>query len=104
MMINLQIRITYQVRLHGLIFKLKGSYEKKIKAFTKNILEIIFKYLGYEVSLKKIRTKELLHDGKLNLNIAAGNYIIPGFKSLDLFTPHYYKSREEFFKLELNMT
>ena len=43
----------------------------------------------------------MLHDGKLNLNIAAGNYIIPGFKSLDLFTPHYYKSREEFFKTRI---
>ena len=38
------------------------------------------------------------YDDEINLNIGAGKYILPGFKSLDIYTPHYYKSKEKFLK------
>ena len=33
---------------------------------------------------------------KINLNIGAGGYVIDGFKSLDLYSKHYYPSKEKF--------
>ena len=42
---------------------------------------------------------------RINLNIGAGNYVIEGFKSLDVYTPHYYKSKKKFLeeRVEYNM-
>lgn len=75
--------------------------KKKIKDFIKKYLKVIFEYLGYQISLKKIEAKPLPKKDIINLNIAAGNYIIPGFKSLDLYTPHYYKSRKKFLETRI---
>ena len=51
--------------------------------------------MGYEISVNK-RAKNMYEKTGLNLNISAGDYIIPGFKSLDIYTPHYYKSKKQF--------
>lgn len=51
--------------------------------------------LGYELSLKKLAQSPHGRKG-LNLNVAAGRYVIPGFVSLDFFSEHYYQSRSEF--------
>ena len=75
--------------------------KKKIKDFIKKYLKVIFEYLGYQISLKKIEAKPLPKKDIINLNVAAGNYIIPGFKSLDLYTPHYYKSRKKFLETRI---
>ncbi len=75
--------------------------KNKFKSFINKYLEIVFKYLGYEISLKKITINKSFDDSKINLNIAAGSQIIPGFKSLDLYTPHYYKSKQEFLETRI---
>ena len=59
------------------------------------VLKKLANILGYEISVSKAVAKPDEITG-LNLNIAAGDYIIPGFKSLDIYTPHYYKTKEEF--------
>lgn len=73
----------------------------KFKGFIKKFLETVFKYLGYEISLKKIKINKSFDNSKINLNIAAGNYVISGFKSLDLYTEHYYKSKQEFLETRI---
>lgn len=56
--------------------------------------------LGFEVEFSRIRKPEHADERseKLNLNIGAGNYTLPHFKSLDFYTPHYYGSLEDFLK------
>lgn len=67
---------------------LKGAY---------HILKTLIKSVGYEIELRKInKSKSTVENGQTNLNIAAGSYVIPGFKSLDIYTPHYYESKEKF--------
>jgi len=67
---------------------------KKISKAIYHILKTLIKLFGYEIEIRK--ANEAVQNGLLNLNIAAGGYVIPGFKSLDIYTPHYYKSKEEF--------
>lgn len=50
--------------------------------------------LGYDV--KTVRAKKTTLPSGVNLNIGAGNYVINGFRSLDVYTPHYYRSRKAF--------
>jgi SAM-dependent methyltransferase len=50
--------------------------------------------LGYHVTA--VRKKKLVVRSGVNLNIGAGNNVIEGFRSLDIYTPHYYRSREAF--------
>ena len=59
------------------------------------MVEPFIRSAGYEISVRRI---EKIQDSGLNLNISPGAYIIPGFKSLDIYTPHYYKSKEDFLK------
>ena len=33
-------------------------------------------------------------ENSINLNIGAGDYVLPGFFSLDFFSPHYYKNKD----------
>jgi SAM-dependent methyltransferase len=67
---------------------LKGAY---------HILRALLKAVGYEIELRKInRSRSEVENGQINLNIAAGSYVIPGFKCLDIYTPHYYKTKEKF--------
>ena len=62
------------------------------------LLQLIFNKFGYQISFKKIKKSIHNGNGKLNLNIGAGKYVINGFKSLDIYTPHYYKSKDDFLK------
>ena len=74
-----------------------------MKRFFFNLVKIIAKKFGYDISFTKV--KKNTPNAKLNLNIGAGKYVINGFKSLDVYTPHYYKSKENFLKnrVEYNM-
>lgn len=60
-------------------------------------LERLIRSMGFEVETYRIPKKQDNSDA-LNLNIGAGTYVIPGFESLDIYTPHYYKSKEAFLK------
>lgn len=62
------------------------------------LLKLLFYLAGYNLQIKykkRILTNEI---NKLNLNIGAGNYIIDGFKSLDLYSKHYYPDKNSFLK------
>ena len=74
---------------------------KNIKLiFLKKILKLFLRFIElkfrYKISFTKLKKKNF--NGKLNLNIGTGRYEINGFKSLDIYTPHYYKSKQEFLK------
>ena len=63
------------------------------------LLKLLFYLAGYNLQIKykkRILTNEI---NKLNLNIGAGNYIIDGFKSLDLYSKHYYPDKNSFLKV-----
>lgn len=70
-----------------------------IKSFLKLVyigLSAIADTLGYDINIRKKPINA--SDGKLNLNIGAGAYVIPGFKSLDVYSRHYYKNKTTFEK------
>lgn len=50
--------------------------------------------LGYHVTA--VRTKKFFPIRGVNLNIGAGDNVLEGFRSLDIYTPHYYQSRKAF--------
>ena len=59
----------------------------------------IFLFLGYELTIKKI--KKLTNNDSLNLNIGAGNNVINNFLSLDFYSLHYYPSKKKFLKTRI---
>ena len=61
----------------------------------KLIKKIAFRF-GYQIDFNNIKKND--RSDKVNLNIGAGKYVIEGFKSLDLYTPHYYKNKDDFLK------
>ena len=70
----------------------------RIKNFPKAILKQIFSICGYEAFIQLSKKVSNLNKSLNNLNIGAGDYIISDFKSLDFFSPHYYKNKSEFLK------
>lgn len=73
----------------------------------KRLLQIIFKKLisllewladnfGYQLTFSW--EKKVPAESGLNLNVGAGHNLFSGFESLDLYTPHYYKNKEQFLK------
>lgn len=70
----------------------------RIKYYLQKKIINIFRIFGYEINISfNIRKKEKKKD-QVNLNIGAGRYEIEGFKSLDIYTPHYYKNKDSFLK------
>tara|TARA_Y100000991_G_C21943318_1_gene336304 strand:- start:366 stop:1187 length:822 start_codon:yes stop_codon:yes gene_type:complete len=67
-----------------------------MKFFLKKLFKIIAFKFGFQIEFNNIRKNK--KNNKVNLNIGAGKYVIQDFKSLDLYTPHYYKNREDFLK------
>ena len=61
--------------------------------FTQKTLIKIFKKIGYELNLN---IRQIPKMNGINLNIGAGSYTIPGFKSLDFYSDHYYKNKSAF--------
>ena len=61
-----------------------------------SLLKKILSGLGYQLEISLF--KYYVDENKLNLNVGAGKYPIPGFKSLDIFTKQYYKNKDEFLK------
>ena len=79
-----------------------GSYMKiQIKLTFAKIIKILFKSLGYEIDIRKLISSDTTQVDKLNLNIASGSYVIPGFKSLDMYSSHYYKSKKKFIETRI---
>ena len=70
-------------------FILRISF-KLVRAFAKRF--------GYMLVVKRLPSEKSYDNDCINLNIAAGSNVIPGFKSLDFYTPHYYRSREDFMR------
>ena len=60
------------------------------------ILKKIFKLIGYDLIIRYKKNIPKKQNEKINLNIGAGGYVIDGFKSLDLYSKHYYPSKEKF--------
>ena len=58
----------------------------------------IAKLFGYTIDLSVSKIVSTSESKGINLNVGAGGYVIPGFLSLDLYTPHYYKNKVEFLK------
>lgn len=74
----------------------------KIKYTLKFLITKIFKFGGYEINIQISKIICNSNNELNNLNIGAGNYIIPNFKSLDFYSPHYYKNKEEFLKKRID--
>jgi predicted SAM-dependent methyltransferase len=94
--------------IYAVILKIGGGmnlFPRIIRSFLKGA----FKIFGYNirVDISSISANGGIAEcgSELNLNIAAGNYVISGFKSLDIYTPHYYKSKELFLasRIEYNL-
>lgn len=53
--------------------------------------------MGYELEIRKRLGSRLRDEShELNINVACGRNTIRGFHSLDIYTPHYYKSKAHF--------
>ena len=94
MMFNFIKRLKEVLREYPL-FKKLGL---KIKTITKFLITEIFKFCGYKINIQISRIICNSYNESNNLNVGAGNYIIPNFKSLDFYSPHYYKNKQEFLK------
>ena len=57
-----------------------------------------FLFFGYDISFQLSKSKVKKINKLVNLNIGAGSYVIPEFKSLDFYSPHYYKNKKKFLK------
>lgn len=62
------------------------------------LLTQVSSFLGYNLEFTLEKNASTSDCKEVNLNIGAGSRTIPGFKSLDIYTPHYYKSKAEFTK------
>jgi len=60
-------------------------------------LRSILSALGLGIQFRLYRIKWAGNES-LNLNVGAGRYVIPNFKNLDVYTPHYYRSKSSFLK------
>lgn len=52
--------------------------------------------LGYNLTISRAKNRSNGARTGVNLNVGAGSYVINGFDSLDIYTPHYYKSKDRF--------
>ena len=68
-----------------------------IKPFFK-IFRSIAKKAGYDIKVSKYFVSGNKSKNLLNLNIGAGTYEIDNFLSLDIYTDHYYKNKEDFLR------
>jgi len=79
---------------------------KKIVKLLIKFLEKILYLIGYSLNLEiKKLNKNHLKENKLNLNIGSGQYTIRDFKSLDIYSKHYYPNKNKFLKerIEYNL-
>ena len=74
---------------------MKGLIKSKLKLSLWNFFKKCMKYFGYSVVINTLPTD---NPEENNLNIGCSGYTIEGFKSLDIYTPNYYKNKEEFLK------
>ena len=63
-----------------------------------NIFRTIARKAGYSINVSRYVVPQNKSQNLLNLNIGAGTYEIENFLSLDIYTNHYYKSKEDFLK------
>ena len=63
-----------------------------------NIFRTIAKKAGYNIQICKYVVSGNKSTNLVNLNIGAGTYEIDNFLSLDIYTDHYYKNKEDFLR------
>ena len=67
-----------------------------MKKIIKNILSIIFNFIGYEIVLYSKKHKHTIRKNYgLNLNIGSGDYHLTDFISLDLDSERYHKNDKD---------
>ncbi len=75
---------------------------KKVAKETLKAIKKIGYDFGVNLQVNRINSIQKRLRTGLNLNIGAADYVIEGFKSLDYYSEHYYKSRKEFDKARIH--
>lgn len=94
----------YLLKINNYLKKLiKRNYKTykfflNLKNFPNIVVKKLFLFFGYDISFQLMKSKVKKNNKLLNLNIGAGSYVIPEFKSLDFYSPHYYKNKDEFLR------
>lgn len=82
--------------LYYLALKILKIYYLTIQ-FIPFLIKKTFYFFNYEICFQ-VKKSEKSEFNSLNLNIGCGDYVIPGFLSLDFFSPYYYKNKKNFYK------
>ncbi len=94
----------YLFKINKYLKKVIKENKKTYNFFSnlKNLLLLLVKksflFFGYDISFQLSKSKVKQINKLVNLNIGAGSYVIPEFKSLDFYSPHYYKNKKKFLK------